>query len=863
MKKYFSPIFLLFALLSSAAMYRVFTHIGYNVAPMQQPNLEQLKPEESFFLARLYPTFTLDVAAYAKTIAKTQQTDALQAKNAFTNTPWALEGPQNIGGRINTIAVHPQNPDIILVGCAKGGVFKTTNGGETWLPVFDNQPALAIGHIVFDPVNPDIIYVGTGDPNISITFAVGNGIYKSTDAGNTWTNIGLAEGKIITKIRINPQNPNEIYAGCMGNPFERDANRGLYKTTNGGNTWQKILYADDDAGVIDLVMNPQNPNILYATTWNRIRNNQETFVSGEDAGIWKTTNAGATWTQLTNGLPTGELNRIGLDIYPQNPNTLVAVIVDPNSQLLNISRTDDAGETWYPICTPDVFGGDDPLGSFGWYFGKVNINPYNDQEIYLLGVDLHRTTNNGLSWEQATPPWWEYEVHADKHCLVFTDANTLLLATDGGLYKSTDGSATWTDIENIPNTQFYRIAYNPHQTGIYAGGAQDNGTTAGSSADINNWLRIYGGDGFQIIYHPTNPDVIYAQTQNGNIVVSANGGLSFSGCNTGVDNSDRTNWDTPYIMSANNPDVLYRGTYRVYKNTTGPDENWQPISPDLTDGVIYGDRFHNITCLAESPLNPDFLYAGTSDGNVWRSLNAGTDWENITGTLPEYYVTAVLASPNDAQTVYVTISGYKGSGYLPHVFKSTNNGNTWQDIGSNLPPMGVNHIWVMPNAPADTVIAVATDIGIYATTNAGYTWQRIGSNMPYVSTFDIDYNPQNRRIIAGTFARSMYSFPLDSLLTQPNEEPVGIHNPNVPIYTGQLLAYPIPTRQTLTITLPHSGTAALTLYNLQGQTVFTQALHARQPAQAEAVNLTHLPPGIYLAQLQQGKYLYTQKIVKH
>jgi len=819
-----------------------------------------LRPDEAHFLARTYPDFTLDLEAYVKTVNKAKQHETLNLKNSATDTPWNLEGPTNIGGRINTIAVHPTNSDIIYVGCAKGGVFKTTDGGDNWIPIFDDQPFLAIGHIALDPVNPEIVYVGTGDVNISITFAVGNGLYKSTDGGNTWTNIGLAEGRIISKIRINPQNPSEIYVGTMGNPYERDENRGLYKTTNGGNSWNKVLFVDDDAGVVDVVMNPENPSIVYATSWNRIRNNQETIVAGEDCKIWKTVNGGANWTNLTNGLPEGDLNRIGLDIFAANPNILVAVIVDVSSQLNGVYRTDDGGDSWYQIASSDSFGGDDPLGNFGWYFGKININPLNDQEIYLLGVDLHKTTNNGTDWQLATPEWWIYDVHADKHALVFTQENSILLATDGGLYRSDDSAASWVDVEDIPNTQFYRIAYNPHQPGIYTGGAQDNGTTSGSIAAIDDWIRIYGADGFQPVYHPTDPNIFYCEMQNGSIVVTSNGGDSFSGCNSGIDNEDRTNWDTPYIMSAHNPDVLYRGTYRIYINTTGPDESWEAISPDLTDGVIFGNNFHNITSIAESPLSPDILYAGTSDGNVWRSLNMGGDWENINGTLPDRYVTSVHCSPGSADVVYTTISGYKGNGFLPHVFKSYNYGSTWEDISSDLPPMGVNDIWIMPDIPQDTVLAVATDIGVYGSVNGGFSWMRLGSNMPYVSVFDITYDPVNRRLVAGTFARSMMSFPIDSLLQVNDEDPMGIFTQISA--SAPLVIFPNPASQKITLQLPEPVTdewVKMNMFNIQGQLKLIRFLPVN--GLQSSVEVDDLVSGIYVVELVSGSKTYRGKVI--
>ena len=714
-------------------------------------------------MMRSYPDREFDYKGYEQAMAQAKQAAGAERSSAA----WVLEGPENIGGRVNVIAVHPQDDDIVFAGCAAGGIFKTTDGGSSWVPVFDNELSLSIGSIVFDPANPNIMYAGTGDPNISGYPFIGNGIYKSTNGGNTWTHLGLTNQRIISKIIVDPTNSNTIYAATMGLPFVRDNNRGLYKSTDGGLTWNNILFISDSAGVIDLLMNPSNPQVLYAAGWNRIRTNQESLIYGPAAKIYKTTNGGQTWNVLTGGLPQVDMSRIGLAMSGTNPNVVFAVYVDTTLELGGIYKTTDAGTTWNPIPISGLPPG--ILGGFGWYFGKIFVNPANDNQIYIAGIEMHVTFNSGSSWQQATPPWWTYEVHADQHDMVFLNSNTLMIANDGGIYKTTNAGGNWTDFDNIPNTQFYRVTASPHQPGEFTGGAQDNGTTRGNYFNISNWPRIFGGDGFQALYNPADPWEMWVEVQDGDIYVSIDGGSSFIPANDGIDPADRRNWDTPIIMSSGNSSVLYTGTYRVYKNSGGPFPFWSPVSGDLTDGIIFEDRFHNISTIAESPVNNSFLYAGTSDANVWRSLNGGGNWTNVTSTLPNRYVTSIKASTVSASTVYVTHSGYKYNDTIPHVHKSTDNGSTWSNVSGDLPFAAVNDILPFPGN--DNILFVATDAGVYFTENAGVNWSRVGNNMPVIPVYDIEYDAGVQKLIAGTHARSIMTISTDTLLAGINNNP--------------------------------------------------------------------------------------------
>jgi photosystem II stability/assembly factor-like uncharacterized protein len=722
-----------------------------------KPKDGSMRPDEIYHLSREYPFFQPDLKTFEQAMASVDLSNtAARGPVKGFSAPWKVEGPGNIGARVNTIKVHPTNPNIIYVGYARGGVWKTNDGGANWFPIFDNQDFLAIGDIELDPQNPNVVYVGTGDPNISSHPGLGDGLWKSTDGGNTWQSLGLSAQRIISKIIVHPTNANTLYVSTMGLPFERNNQRGLYKTTNGGQSWQQVLFVSNECGVIDMEMDHSNPDIIYAAVWDRIRNSKESLVSGNNARIWKTTNGGTNWTKLEGGLPNYRQSRIGVALSADNQ-LLVALYVDSTLNINNFYYSNDGGANW----STKANSGLDPgfMGGFGWYFGKVYVNPFNKDDIFACGVELWRSLDGGDNWFQATPDWFTYEVHADMHDMAFIDADTYLLATDGGLYRTTDAGLSWVKIENIPTSQFYRVAHNPHNPEWFYGGMQDNGTSGGNLEIINEWPRIFGGDGFQPVFHPTNPDIFYAETQNGGIWGTVNG--FFEPATNGIDPSDRRNWDMPYQISAHDPDVMFAGTNKIYMSFGHPPV-WLPVSEDLTDGVIYGNNFHDITTLHESPLDANLVYVGTSDANVWRGNPFTGEWENISAGLPERYVSSVRASLSLPDRVYVTMTGYRANDNSPHLFRSDNRGNSWQSIAGNLPGFAINDLLILPGHQ-DSIIFVATDAGVYGTADGGNNWARVGADMPKVQTLSLAHNPQLRRLVAGTFARSIYTFPLDSL----------------------------------------------------------------------------------------------------
>ncbi|MCO6463178.1 MAG: T9SS type A sorting domain-containing protein [Saprospiraceae bacterium] len=723
----------------------------------------KLYPSEDFFLMKQYPFYQADINEYEQALQQLRHFD--QNQSLRNSGEWIVQGPGNLGARANCIAVSPFDTQKILVGFSEGGLFLTDDGGESWSPVFDDKNSLSVGAVAFDPVADGVAYVGTGDPNISGFPFIGDGLYKSIDGGKTWQYSGLRETRTISKIRIAPDNNNVIYVSAMGLPFQPDRHRGVFKSTDGGATWQQVLFIDEQTGVADLVVHPLNGDILYATTWTRIRNHYQSIVGGETCRIYKSTDGGQTWKILTQGLPSDSSSRIGIDISASNPNVLYACYADHKDlNLKGIFKSTDGGETWTDLKVDQSKGlARGVYGGFGWYFGKIRINPNDPNDVFLLAVDLHRSRDGGQTWQLAASEWWNDVVHADKHDLVFSYGN-MYLTTDGGAYRADINNENWEDIEDIPATQFYRIAFNPNKPDWYYGGAQDNGTSGGHADIINEWEKLAGGDGFQPVFHPTNPNIYYFETQGGSIYVTATGGQQIDRATEGIEGTDPRNWDTPLIMSHSDPDVLYTGTNRIYRNTTGADVLWTAISPVLTDDKSdFLD--HTVTTIDESPLNKNHLMAGTSDGHVWVSSDQGKNWTNVTEGLPSRYVSSVAFSPVRDSTIYVSFTGYKSNDNTPYIFQSDDLGVHWISKQGDMPPVAINNILVLDGdaISQNGVIFIATDAGVYYTRNDGKNWLRLGNNMPYVTVYDVGFNPAFNQIVAGTFGRSIQSFDLSQI----------------------------------------------------------------------------------------------------
>ncbi|MEZ4925136.1 MAG: hypothetical protein R3A50_02595 [Saprospiraceae bacterium] len=755
MGKFYLPISCLFFLLYLFGC-TPGTHLQSEV--LKEGLDDKSAPYELFAFQRSFPDTIFDWKGWNQALSEIKTGNAAQARNGdcdVNSGNWQQQGPYNVGGRCNTLASMPGSDDTVLAGFSSGGIFKTTDGGTNWHPVFDDHLQLSIGDITYDPNNPNIVYAGTGDPNVPAIVYNGDGLYKSEDAGETWHYLALEEEGIISKVLVSPDDSETLFVAAMGNPYTPGNKRGIYKSKDGGQTWKQVLFVHEKAGASDLVQSPTNPNILYASFWDRIRNNYESIIFGEHAKVYKSEDRGETWQLLETGLPTGILGRTGLALSYQNPDKLYVVYIGTDSEVSGIYKTINGGDSFEPM---DIGNLNKASGGFGWYFGKLRLNPQNDEDLYSLNILLYRKQAGSTSWISAAGG------HADSHDLIFTTSGRRYWANDGGVYSNDSGSNNFEKCRNLPITQFYHTTFNPHEPQIYWGGTQDNGIQKGSAATgLNNWDLIIAADGFNCAFDPNDPKTFWVEIQNGTIHKTTDGGNSWEfgskGLGTGT---DRCSWDAPFFLSKFGPSIkLYSATYRVYFSTGS---GWAAISPDLTDGNILGDKFHTITEVQESPLVQDKLMAGTSDGNVWVREPTST-WMNITQALPDRFVTSVQLSTIKPNRLFVTHSGFRNDEYIPHVHRSDDNGQTWKDISGNLPQIPVNDLFILPDH-ADSVLLVANDAGVYFSINSGGSWSRLGANMPVIPVFDVEENPVKKEIVAATFARGIWTFPIDSLFTQ-------------------------------------------------------------------------------------------------
>jgi photosystem II stability/assembly factor-like uncharacterized protein len=818
-----------------------------------QKEAKSLQPNDHWYDMRSYPN-GFNEALYLKKMDEQKTAITLNTQNRAVDLtmPWLEEGPGNIGGKFNVLEKSPVDDNIIYAGATNGGIFKTINGGSTWNPIFDDMSYLAIGSISIDPADENTIYVGTGDKNFGGGSHIGNGVYKSLDAGSTWNQIGLEQTGIITELVIDPVNSNNIYAATLGNPYAKTNDRGVYKSIDGGLNWNNVLFLSDSSGVIDLIMDPSNPNVLYASGFNRINLPYQSKVTGPESKIYKTIDGGNNWTQLGGGLPMTDESRVGLAISEIAPHDLYAIYVDGDYlDIKDIYKSTDAGTNWNSLNVTNNGLDDDYMGGFGWYFGEVYVNPYNFDHLVVTGVELFESSDGGQTWQQNAPDWWTYEVHADKHDVLFLDATSYIIATDGGLYETTDNGQNWTDIENIAVTQFYHIDVDPHNSGIYGGGAQDNGTMSGNSMSFNNWQRIYGGDGFRITYLENDPGAMYLETQRGGI----NYYDGAANINLSPDlNNDRTNWDTPYIINEDDEE-LFVGTSRINLMEFAPNGSYYPVSNDLTKvglGTSTGsDGRHTITEIEQANHNSDLLFVGTSDGLVWKGIrtNGIWDWINVTGNLPDRYVTGVKSSPNPNNNMYVCFSGYTFNDYQSYLYKSDDLGQSWIDISGDLPDIPVNDILVVPGEN-DNYIFAALDGGVYFTENGGVNWDYVGVGIPLVTANELRLDIPNQKLIVGTYSRSMYSYDV-SWLENLNVDYTSVNENKV----NELSIYPNPVIDVVTIKNVEQG--IINLFNNQGQLIMTY--DNKELADEVKINLSQLPTGIYFYELNEMKGIFSLK----
>ncbi|MCA9759047.1 MAG: glycosyl hydrolase [Candidatus Eisenbacteria bacterium] len=663
---------------------------------------------------------------------------------------WSSVGPINIGGRLTAVGVHPSSPNRFYAGIAAGGVFRSDDAGASWEPIFDDTAVLSVGAIALGPTDPDEVWVGTGEANASGDSFAGDGVYRSTDGGDTWEHRGLEESEHIGRIVVDPTDPSRLYVAVLGSLWLPGPDRGVYRSTNAGLDWEQVLFVSDSTSVVDLAIDPSDPSRIYAAAWERLRGPSRRKVGGLTSGVYRTTDGGDSWTELTSGLPGGSnVGRIGLSVAASSPNIVYAIYADDPGYFMGLYRSTNSGTSWTQV---NDAGLGDVFASYGWYFGNVQVSPTDPNDVYAYGYDLYRTTNAGGSWSQR----WA-GAHVDHHDFWIdpNNASRQILVGDGGVYLSSNDGGTWSHVETLPITQFYAGTVDPQNVNRIYAGAQDNGTNRTTTGSDDDWIELFGGDGFYPLVDPTNSSHIWVEYQYGNLYYSSNDGGSWNGATGGIPGSERRNWSTPHVHAPSAPYTRYFGTYRLWRSSTNT--SWTSISPDLTDGT--DDANHTITTIAVARSNSSRIYVGTSDGRVWTTGNGGANWTRIDTGLPVRWVTRVAVDPDDDQTAYVALSGYRWGETTPHLFRTTDAGASWTAIdgaglGGPLPDAPVNAIAIDPEDGRR--LFVGLDVGVYVSNDTGSTWAPFGAGLPVCVVHDLDFHESTRTLTAFTHARSTY-----------------------------------------------------------------------------------------------------------
>lgn len=685
-------------------------------------------------------------------------------------------GPAVTSGRVNMFAVDPNDRSKYYVAVASGGVWKTVNAGTTWTPVFDNEGSYSIGAVAIDPRNTATVWVGTGEYNSQRSVAYGDGVYRSDDGGKSWKNVGLKTSEHIGKIVIDPRDSNVVFVAAQGPLWSAGGERGLYKTIDGGKTWKAVINISENTGVTDVVFDPSNPDIMYAASWQRRRHFYTLVNGGPESAIYKSVDGGNTWTKLRSGLPPGDLGRIGLAVSPVDQNVVYAT-VEASGNLSGIFRSNDKGATWERM-NPNI--------AQGMYYGQIVCDPKNVDRIYLPNVVIQVSDDGGRTLR----PLITRQVHVDYHAIWVDPRNTdyILVGNDGGVYDSHDRGATWDFKENLPVAQFYDIAVDQNVPfyNVY-GGTQDNNSMGGPARNRNtagivnsDWFVTNGGDGFRSAVDPEDPNTIYAESQNGGLVRFD----KRTGETVGIqpiegkdDESQRYNWDSPFIISPHNSKRLYFAGHKLFKSDNRGDD-WRVLSGDLTrrldrnqlpvfgkiqspDAVAKNQStalYGNASALSESPKKQGLIYVGTDDGLIQVTENDGQTWrkiEKFPGVPDMSYVARVLASQHDANTVYALFNNHQNGDFKPYILKSTDTGKTWTSVTSNLPERGslyaIAEDHVNPN-----LLFVGTEFGFFFTVDGGAKWIQMKGGLPTIAVRDIAIHRGMNDLLLGTFGRGIY-----------------------------------------------------------------------------------------------------------
>jgi photosystem II stability/assembly factor-like uncharacterized protein len=740
----------------------------------------------------LVASIPLPVVAQATRTAKTTP-EVFDADSArLAELPWRSIGPAVTSGRVVDFAV-PEGPksqigdrlgELFYVASASGGVWKTVNGGTTWEPIFDHQASASIGDIAVAPSNPDILWVGTGEANNQRSSSWGDGVYKSENAGKTWTNMGLRKSEHIGRVIVHPTNPQVVFVAAAGPLWTSGGDRGLFRTTDGGRTWKNVKNMDAYTGFTDVIFDPSNPDVIYGASFQRERRPYSYVGGGPGSALWKSIDGGDTWTKLTEGLPKGDVGRIGLDVSRSSPNIVYATIetkvtgtgaAQGNTEG-SVYRSDDRGASWQKMGTGF---------SYPWYMGQIRVDPTNPDRVYFMGVPLQVSTDGGRTFRNLAGG-----AHSDHHAMWIdpNDPDHLIIGCDGGVYISHDRGRTVDFVANLPVSQYYAIATDMRQPFYYVyGGLQDNSSWGGPSQTRNrqgitnaDWIRTTGGDGFYAQIDPVDPNTVYGESQGGDIVrydVRTGEQKTIKPLPEFGARPYRWNWSSPMLISPYDHNTIYFGANYLFMSTTRGDA-WTRLGPDLTrqlnrdslpvmgkiqprDAIARHQgtaEYGNISTIDESPLRQGLLYVGTDDGVISVSRDGGATWTRylkFPGVPDQAYVSRVVASKTTEGTVYATMDNHRNNDFKPYVLKSTDYGAHWSSIAGNLP--GNGSVQVIREHPRNgNLLFTGTEFGAFYSADAGHTWTQLKYNIPTVAVHDIVIHPRENDLVIGTHGRGIY-----------------------------------------------------------------------------------------------------------
>lgn len=708
--------------------------------------------------------------------AEQKETEKINQSSIYSNIKFRSIGPAIASGRVIDLAINPNNFDEFYVAVASGGVWKTTNHGTTFTPIFDNENSYSIGCITIDPKNTNVIWVGSGENNSQRSVSYGDGVYKSEDGGKSWKNVGLKNSEHIGKIIIDPNNSDVVWVASQGPLWKEGGDRGLYKTTDGGKTWDKSLDISENTGISDIVMDPRDSKVLYASAYQRRRHVWTLINGGPEGAIYKTVDGGKTWDKLSKGLSSGDIGRIGLAISNVEPDYLYAII-EASENNGGFFKSTDRGASWSKQS--------DHVSSSPQYYQEIVTHPTNKDIVYSLSTYTQITYDGGKNF--STLPLGEK--HVDDHAIWINPENpdNILIGCDGGLYETFDAASNWRFFENLPVTQFYRVTVdNDYPFYNVYGGTQDNNTLGGPSRTLSDngiknedWIFTVGGDGFKTVIDPKDPNIVYSQPQYGFLVRYDKKSGEFTGIQPQPEKDEilKWNWNSPVIISPHDNRTLYFAANKIFKSTNRGD-SWTKISEDLTRKIdrntlkvmgkvwppesvaknqstsVYG----NIVSLDESPLEKGLLYVGTDDGLIQVSKDDGKSWNRISSftSIPETtYVSDITASLHNENVVYATFDNRKNGDFKPYIIMSKDMGNSWNSITGNLPENLPVHSIVQDHLDKD-LLFIGTEFGVYFTKDNGKNWVKFSNGLPTISIREIDIQRRENDLALASFGRGFY-----------------------------------------------------------------------------------------------------------